>query len=72
MKERLRDSIPQKTHARRMNGDGSDIALRKIEVHTEVTHSYSAIFHGKIGLDVPKQCSRMTFNFESMNFILEE
>jgi len=55
-----------------MNGDGSDIALRKIEVHTEVTHSYSAIFHGKIGLDVPKQCSRMTFNFESMNFILEE
>ena len=51
---------------------GRDIVLRKIEVHTEVTHSYSAIFHGKIGLDVLKQCSQMTFNFESMSFILEE
>jgi hypothetical protein len=40
-------------------------------VHTQVTHSLTDIFHGRVGLDVLKQCSRMTFNFESMSFVLE-
>jgi len=50
---------------------GRDFALRKVIVHTQVTHYITDIFHGRIGLDVLKQCSRMTFNFESMSFVLE-
>jgi hypothetical protein len=50
---------------------GRDFALREVMVHTQVTHSITDIFHGRIGLDVLKHCSRMTFNFESMSFILE-
>jgi len=40
-------------------------------VHTEVTHSVTDIFDGTIGRDVLTACSRMTFNFESMSFVLE-
>jgi hypothetical protein len=50
---------------------GRDIALRKVMVHTQVTHSITDIFHGRIGLDVLAHFLRMTFNFESMSFILE-
>jgi len=45
--------------------------LRKIAVHTEVTHADTRYFHGTLGLDILAQCSRMTLNFESMSFILE-
>ncbi len=50
---------------------GRDLALRKVDLHIEVTNSNSEIFDGVIGRDVLKQCSRMTFNFESMSFVLE-
>jgi hypothetical protein len=50
---------------------GRDLALRKVMVHTQVTHSITDIFHGRIGLDVLTHFSRMTLNFESMSFILE-
>ena len=50
---------------------GRDLALRQVMVHTQVTHSLTDIFHGRIGLDVLAHFSRMTFNFESMSFILE-
>ena len=50
---------------------GKDLSLRKIAVHTEVTHTDTRYFHGTLGLDILTQGSRMTFNFESMSFILE-
>lgn len=50
---------------------GMDLSLRKIAVHTEVTHADTRYFHGTLGLDILTQCSRMTLNFESMSFILE-
>ncbi len=50
---------------------GRDLALRTVPVHTQVTHSITSIFHGRIGLDVLAHFSRMTFNFESMSFVLE-
>jgi len=50
---------------------GKDLSLRKIAVHTEVTHTDTRYFHGTLGLDILAQCSRMTLNFESMSFILE-
>ncbi len=50
---------------------GKDLSLRKIAVHTEVTHTDTRYFHGTLGLDILAQCTRMTFNFESMSFILE-
>jgi len=50
---------------------GRDLALRKVMVHTQVTHSITNIFHGRIGMDVLAHFSRMTFNFESMSFVLE-
>jgi len=50
---------------------GMDIALKKIEVHTEVTHSSTKLLFGTLGLDILGQCSQMTFNFESMSFVLE-
>jgi hypothetical protein len=58
-----------------LEGDGAagrDLVLRKIEVHTQATHSITDIFDGTLGLDVLGPGSRMTFNFESMSFILEE
>ncbi|MCX6569194.1 MAG: hypothetical protein NT147_09120 [Candidatus Aminicenantes bacterium] len=45
--------------------------MKKIGVHTQVTHSSTELFFGTLGLDILAQCSRMTFNFESMSFILE-
>jgi hypothetical protein len=51
---------------------GRDITLNKVMVHTEVTHSITDIFDGTIGRDVLTECSRMTLNFESMSFVLEE
>ncbi len=50
---------------------GKDLSLRKIAVHTEVTHTDTRYFFGTLGLDILTQCSRMTLNFESMSFILE-
>ena len=50
---------------------GRDLALRTVMVQTQVTHSITDIFHGRIGLDVLAHFSRMTFNFESMSFVLE-
>ncbi len=50
---------------------GKDLSLRKIAVHTEVTHTDTRYFYGTLGLDILTQCSRMTLNFESMSFILE-
>ena len=50
---------------------GRDLALRSVMVHTQVTHSLTEIFHGRIGLDALAHFSRMTFNFESMSFVLE-
>lgn len=50
---------------------GRDITLKKVMVHTEVTHSITEIFDGTVGRDVLTVCARMTFNFESMSFILE-
>jgi hypothetical protein len=50
---------------------GLDLALKRISVHTQVTHSSTELFFGTLGLDILAQCSRMTFNFESMSFILE-
>ena len=50
---------------------GKNLSLRKIAVHTEVTHTDTRYFHGTLGLDILAQCTRMTFNFESMSFILE-
>jgi hypothetical protein len=50
---------------------GKDLSLRKIAVHTEVTHTDTHYFYGTLGLDILTQCSRMTLNFESMSFILE-
>jgi hypothetical protein len=48
-----------------------DISLPKVMVHTEETHSDSAIFDGVLGLDVLNRYSRMILNFESMSFVLE-
>ena len=50
---------------------GLDISLKRIGVHTQVTHSSTELFFGTLGLDILAQCTRMTFNFESMSFILE-
>jgi len=50
---------------------GLAISLKRIGVHTQVTHSSTELFFGTLGLDILTQCSRMTFNFESMSFILE-
>jgi hypothetical protein len=50
---------------------GLDVHLSKITVHTEDTHTDSALFDGVLGLDVLARCSRMIFNFESMSFVLE-
>lgn len=50
---------------------GKALSLRKIAVHTEVTHTDTRYLHGSLGLDILTQCSRMTLNFESMSFILE-
>ena len=50
---------------------GMELSLRRIVVQTKVTHTGSRYFDGTLGLDVLDHCSRMTFNFESMSFILE-
>jgi hypothetical protein len=50
---------------------GKDLALRKVMVQTEQTHSDTRYFHGTLGNDLLSQCSRMTLNFVSMSFILE-
>lgn len=50
---------------------GRDLAINKVNVHTEVTHSITNIFDGTLGRDVLTQCSRMTLNFKSMSFVLE-
>ena len=51
---------------------GRRLSLKKIVVHTQATHSITETFDGTLGRDVLIPCSRMTFNFESMSFILEE
>lgn len=48
-----------------------NVSLPKIIVHTEETHSDSALFDGVLGLDVLARCSRMVIDFESMSFVLE-
>ncbi len=48
-----------------------DLAMKNIAVQTEVTHSSTEIFFGTLGLDILAQGSRMTFDFESMSFVLE-
>jgi predicted aspartyl protease len=50
---------------------GRDLTLRKVMVHTEVTHSNTEIFDGTVGIDVLAHCARMTLNFDSMSFVLE-
>jgi tetratricopeptide (TPR) repeat protein len=50
---------------------GRDLALRKVMVHTEFTHSNTEIFDGTVGIDVLSHASRMTINFDSMSFVLE-
>jgi len=50
---------------------GQSVFLRKVAVHTEKSHTNSTLFDGILGLDVLARYSRMIFNFESMNFILE-
>ncbi|MHB8054184.1 MAG: aspartyl protease family protein [Candidatus Aminicenantales bacterium] len=50
---------------------GKDLALRRVAVHTRVTHTGSRYFHGNLGIDILPQCARMTFNFVSMSFVLE-
>jgi len=47
------------------------LALRRVSVQTKATHAGSRVFHGNLGLDILRQCARITFNFESMSFILE-
>ena len=51
--------------------DGVSVAMDRIPVQTEVTNTDSRHFFGTLGTDVLRQCRRMTFNFESMCFILE-
>lgn len=50
---------------------GRDFVLKKVRVDTQITHTVTGLFSGTIGRDVLNQCSRMTFNFESMSFVLE-
>jgi len=50
---------------------GKDVSLRKVMVQTQETHTDSRYFYGTLGIDILSQCARMTFNFESMSFILE-
>ena len=50
---------------------GLAISLKRVGVHTQVTHSSTELFFGTLGLDILSRCSRMTLNFESMTFILE-
>ena len=50
---------------------GKGLALRRVAVQTKATHAGSLVFHGNLGLDILRQCSRITFNFESMSFIPE-
>jgi len=47
------------------------VALRRVAVQTEITHTGSRYFHGNLGLDILAQCARITFNFESMSFVLD-
>jgi hypothetical protein len=54
-----------------LRAGGKDLALRKVMVQTEETHSDTRYFHGTLGVDLLPQCSRMTLNFVSMSFILE-
>ena len=51
--------------------DGVSVNMNRIPVQTEVTHADSRHFFGTLGTDILRQCRRMTFNFESMSFILE-
>jgi hypothetical protein len=50
---------------------GKDLALKKVIVQTEGTHTDTRYFHGVLGADLLSLCSRMTLNFRSMSFILE-
>jgi len=50
---------------------GMSMALKRVLVHEQVTNSCSKLFFGTLGLDLLAQCARMTFNFESMSFVLE-
>lgn len=51
---------------------GLALALRKVMVQTRETLPLTRIFHGTLGVDILPQCQRMTLNFVSMSFILEE
>lgn len=50
---------------------GRGFSFKKVPIHTQVTHSGTEEFFGTLGRDLFTQCSRMTLNFVSMNFILE-
>jgi hypothetical protein len=50
---------------------GKDLALKKVIVQTEGTHTDTRYFHGVLGTDLLALCSRMTLNFRSMSFVLE-
>ena len=54
-----------------LRSGGKDLAMRKVMVQTEETHSDTRYFHGTLGADLLSHCSRMTLNFVSMSFILE-
>ena len=50
---------------------GLSLALLHVPVQEQVTNSCTRLFYGTLGLDILAQCGRMTFNFESMSFVLE-
>jgi len=50
---------------------GKDLALKRVIVQTEGTHPDTRFFHGVLGTDLLRLCSRMTLNFTSMSFVLE-
>lgn len=50
---------------------GKNLALRRVAVQMNAAHAGSRHFYGNLGLDVFRECKRITFNFESMSVSAE-